>query len=283
MRIDWLDHAAIVLGSVAFAASISLGVGQTNGSHPPDQPVTISYAIAAQQVTLHEPVILAFNVTNGSSEPIKLNLGEDRKGGFSFILTTPDGVKRQLPTYISEGVSALGTFSIQPGESYSQNLLLNEWYGFSEIGKYELEGHLADPLVIGIGVGYRRDAGFRATLEIGPRDELALAKTCEALANQIDASNSYQQSADATLALSYVKDPIAVPYLRRALLSKKLVEPLATKGLEQIANEAAVRVLIGVLSIDYAETAVLSRSALVRIRNQTRDPELRQEIDNASK
>jgi HEAT repeat protein len=79
---------------------------------------------------------------------------------------------------------------------------------------------------------------------------------------------------------SGVKDPIAVPYLRRALLSKKLVEPLAIKGLEQIANEAAVRVLIESLKVVYADTAVLSRSALTRIRNQTHDPELRHEIDH---
>jgi hypothetical protein len=226
-------------------------------------------------------VLIVFQVTNNSNEPFNLDLGQDRKGGFAFSLTKPDGVKIQLPRLTHEGFALGGAFPLGPGESYIQSLILNEWYDFSSEGGYELEGHLVNPVVMNSGARYNGGAGFRATLEIGPKDESALAKTCDALASQIEASKSYQQAAEATLALSYVKDPIVVPYLRRALLSKTLVEPLAIKGLEKIANEAAVRVLIESLAMESTDTASLARASLVSIQRKTTDQNLRQEIDQA--
>ncbi len=273
--------ARTLITILAFAIAGLAGAANHQVSMAQPAEVKISYSLAAPKITLHEPVMIVFQVTNNLDEPVNLDLGQDRKAGFEFSLTKPDGVKMQLPILTHEGLALGGAFPLRPGESYIQSLILNEWYDFASEGRYELEGHLVNPVVINSGARYNGGAGFRATLEIGPRDELALAKTCDTLTNQIEASDSYQQSSEATLALSYVKDPIAVPYLRRALLSKKLVEPLAIKGLEQIANEAAVRVLIESLKVEYADTAVLSRSALARIRNQTHDPELRQEIDHA--
>jgi hypothetical protein len=275
--------APIVFIVIAMTSSVLFDVAalcQSVGKLPPASGVMISYSAPTRRLTLHEPVIITFRVINQTDLPINLDLGQDRKWGFQFAITKPDGVKLDFPALIHEGVAAPGDVLVQSGETFTQELLINEWYDFPLPGKYELQGRLNKLIAVNKGSRYETDPGFRAALEIGPSDELTLAKTCDTLTNQIEASNSYEQAADAARTLSYIEDPIAVPYLRRVLLSKKLVEPLAIKGLEQIANEAAVRVLIESLKVVYADTAVLSRSALTRIRNQTHDPELRQEIDH---
>ena len=133
-------------------------------------------------------------------------------------------------------------------------------------------------------VSFGGNTGRSARLEILPRDELALSKKCNDLASAVEgASSASQEAADAALALRYVRDPIAVPYLLRVLRAQRLVENFAIKGLEDIANELAVKALIDGSKMEYADTALLSRSALARIRNKTRDSEIRQEIDTAMK
>jgi hypothetical protein len=278
MQEYWSLPRLISVASISLVSSLLLVAGQDFGKQS-SAAMTISYSFPPQQLTVHQPVILTFKIRNDFRQPIQLDLGQDRKGGFSFTLTRPDGVKFRLPEFSREGISQTGTLSLQPGERYSQNLLLNEWYDFEIPGKYELEGHLIKPIVVGDGAREERDQGFRSGLEIGPRDELALAKTCGTLADQIDDSTSYEHAAQAALILSYVKDPVAVPYLHRALLAHKLVEPIAIAGLEKIGNERAVRVLFEGLKIEYGDSAVLSRAALERIRSQTEDPNLRNEIE----
>ena len=157
----------------------------------------ISYSLHAQQLTLHQPVILTFKVS-AASRPIKVDLGQGRKGGFSFTLTGPDGVTLKSPAFVREGVSEVGTIDLQPGESYSQDLLLNERFNFAGPGKYAVEGHLLRPIVVGNAAAGETDPGFRSVIEIGPRDELELTKTCETLADQID-SSGYEEADQAAL------------------------------------------------------------------------------------
>ena len=283
MRNEWLHRNLTALASAILVVPVFLAFAQSNGSHPSLTGVAISFDFPQQRLTLHEPVILTFKVTNNTAGAIRLFLGEDRKAGFSFTLTRPDGKTVKLPLYRPEGLSVSGTLSVQPSESYFQNLLLNEWYDFASLGIYELDARLVQPIRSNDGTIYGEDAGFRARIEIMPRDELALAKACDALASTVEGAASYSQAAEAALALSYVRDPAAVPYLRRVLKAQGMVNNIAIKGLEEIANQSAVQVLIEGLQMEYADTAALSRSALDRIRNQSGDPAIRQEIDSAMK
>jgi len=119
---------------------------------------------------------------------------------------------------------------------------------------------------------------FRATLEIGPRDQEALARGCEALASGVEASGSYERSAENALALSYVNDPVAVPYLARSLMANKLVEPIAIEALERIGTPEAVRALGPALNMSTNHSSILAKSALARIQTRTADPEVRGEV-----
>jgi len=278
MNMTWFV-SALFFSFLVTGASVNIR-GQEG---PKSQDVSITYELPEQKVSLHEPIILVFKVKNGTEDAIHLDLGEDRKGGFQFGLTTPDGRKISLALPMREGPSRVGSFDIRTGESYSEKLVINEWYNIKAPGRYELEGHLIQPIVGVHSALSKKDGGFRAVLEITPRDELALTKACDTLSNQIDASNSYQDAADAAFALTYAEDPACVPFLRRALFSQKLVEPLAINGLEKIANEAAIRVLIEALRMKTADYAALARASLVRIQSETAGTALKEEINQALK
>jgi hypothetical protein len=282
-HLQWRTLFVFILVAMTFSVLFdSAARCQSAGKLLPSSGVTLSYSAPTRQLTLHEPVIITFRVVNQTSLPINLDLGQDRKWGFLFAITKPDGVKLDFPAIIHEGIAIPGEVSVKSGDTLTQDLLINEWYDFPLPGKYVLQGRLAKPIAINNGSRYETDPGFRAELEIGPSDELTLAKTCEALTNQIEASNSFEQAADAARTLSYIEDPIAVPYLRRALFSGRLVQPIAINALEKIANEAAVRVLIESLKVEsVGDDRLLARYALVRIQKKTTDENLQREIDRA--
>jgi hypothetical protein len=254
---------------------------QDVGSSGTRNSATISYSFQDHQITLHEPVIVMLKITNGSTQIIDVDLGQDRKGGFSFAVTGPDGVEHQLPVVLREGFSISGRLSIQPSETFIENLLLNERYNFSVPGEYTIRGRLEKPIIGKNGQLSQQDTGFRETIRIAQRDELKLNGWCAALATKVESASSYQDAADAALILSYIKDPVAVPYLRRALFSHKLVEPIAITGLERIANEAAVQVLTEALRGESHDTSTLARASLAHIQKQTVDPAIKQLIDRA--
>jgi len=278
-----LSAIIFILVAATFSFVLDLPVGsQGAGRLPPASGGVISYSTPTHQLTLHEPVIITFRVVNRTGLPINLDLGQDRKWGFLIAVTKPDGVKLDFPVIVHEGIAIPGDVSIKADETFAQDLLINEWYTFPLPGKYEIEVRLSKPINLNNGSGYETDSGFRAAVEIGSRDELTLARTCEALTNQIEASNSYEQASDAARTLSYIEDPVAVPYLRRTLLSGKLVQPIAINALEKIANEAAVRVLIECLKVEsVGDDRKLAHYALVRIQKKTADESLRREIDRA--
>jgi hypothetical protein len=141
-----------------------------------------------------------------------------------------------------------------------------------------LEGVLTTPVVVGNGPLIEKDSGFHVVVDVGGQDELALTKTCDALAGRVEMSSTYQEAADAALALSYVTDPIAVAFMRRVLIARPIVGQIITKGLEKIANVPAVQVLAEAPTFDPANTD-LYRASLRRVRNQTNDPQIRQLVD----
>jgi hypothetical protein len=99
----------------------------------------VSFLAESPQVGLFEPVFAKFSIQNNSNEPIKFDLGLNKKAAFEFSIDTPDGKRlrshpfEQLP---DGGLGAKGNVTLSPGETYTQRLLLNEWYDFPNAGTY---------------------------------------------------------------------------------------------------------------------------------------------------
>jgi hypothetical protein len=253
--------------------------------------VTVSYSLGSQTVTLGEPVFLRFEVQNGSREAIKVDLGQNRKQAFLFDVTFPNGTTvTQLSMPTRQGISPIGRISVGVGETYKQTLLLYEWVDLSQVGTYQIDVKLASSIESVTGVRIAAPA-FRTVFNILPRDEFVLREVCDKLLSRIEGSQSVEEAMEAALALSHVRDSIAVPFLDRALRSGKQVANEAVSGLERIGDMSAVQVLISFVRetdatpIDintYAGTReILARSALERIQRRTSDLAIKQAIQSA--
>ena len=87
------------------------------------------------------------------------------------------------------------------------------------------------------------------------------------LQSKILGSTDFDESADSMRALSYINDPVAVPYLEAVLKSRPMFAGPAINGLEQIGNEDAIRVLTAATkSKDRNYTTILAKQALDRMK-----------------
>src|SRR2546423_2611542 len=140
-----------IINTLCLALTIATSLAATRYQDSParvDDGVAVSYSLMSDQLTLHEPIIVAFAVKNNLSRQINLDLGEDRKGGFSLTVTRPDGKRAKLPKYIAESLYIAGKSSLSPGQTYEHKLLLNEWDDFDEVGKYRVEISLDNPILV---------------------------------------------------------------------------------------------------------------------------------------
>lgn len=242
--------------------------------------VKVTFSFVDSEIVVHQPVLLNFVVQNGLGQTIKLDLGGNRKESFLFTVIFPDGRKVQLPQIRPDGFSRSGVVYIKPEESYNQSILLNEWIAFASSGRYVLEGRLANPIKSEQGEIIQVDTSFSSILKIEPKNTEHLKDISAALVQQILNSDNYTENANAALALSYVDDPTAIPYLEKLLYSNKLIEPIAISGLRRIGGENSVEVLIRFINKQPdSELARLAKTALKRIEIQSLDSKLKQKID----
>jgi len=258
--------------------------------------VIVAYHLESPTLTLHEPVRLIFDLQNRSEKPVKLDLGYDRKGSFRLTVTRPGGKREEVPQLGPRGAGGLSrieTIRVASGERYTQSLLLNEWTEFKQPGVYQLAVRLSKPIESEEGSALVAVRPFRVSLTILPRDERELARGAAALASTIEITQSTEEYREAALALSYINDPIAVPFLARTLRSGKYVEAEAIEGLERIGNADAVQVLISAFEEGKAAhgdvgsqrklRANLAEQALQRLLRKTSDEKVIDMIEQTIK
>jgi len=254
--------------------------------------VEATFAMEDRSLTVGEPVRVRFVVVNQTTVPIALALGIDSRENFAFRLRRPDGGESTLPPWPRrEGLHGTGNFSVKPGERYQQYPLLNEWTTFRAAGEYVLEVKLNTPIQTPRGAVDVPPS--RLAFEIAERDEYALLETCERLTRQIEQLWSVRELQEAATALAQINEPLAVPYLERALASRKYVESIVTRALAQIGDANAVRVLAAVANESPqwppdADTltgwrAFLASRALGEIARKTTDKALREEALRATR
>lgn len=253
--------------------------------------VSVSYSVEPAVITMHEPVIVRLDVSNESAEPITVRLGRDRKENFSLALQWPDGSEHKRPPLSRrEGLFAIGTIKLGPGERLRHQLLLNEWADFPGPGEYEIDVRLLTPIKMTSGAKFVSEP-YHTGFKVLPRDESKLQAACERLVQQIESTDDVREGNDAASALAYVDDPIVVPYLERALRSGKYVEHPVIDGLARVGSEEAAQILIAVVKESPAwppnvETtagtrAILAWQALHTIAATTSNQRLKQEISRS--
>ncbi len=176
---------------------------------------------------------------------------------------------RRVPSPRKQGIAFFGKVHLLPGESYSQVLVLNEWFKFEELGTYRVDIRLLSSVQSGGSV--LANSSFSGRLEMLDRSPEKLDATCNDLMARLGAARSYKESSELALALSYVADPIAIPYLEK-VLEKRMVADIAVAGLKRLNSAESIQALIRALNIPDQDTALLARSALQLMQSETSDP-----------
>ena len=233
--------------------------------------VTQSFRLVHDSLTLHEPVLVEFALRNGSSQGIETDLGFNRKQNFSLTITTPDRHKVTASPIAAEGFGAVGQISLRPGETYRQVLLLSERYNFETTGEYAVDVRLTGVIKNSEKQAVASEAPSEMKLTILPRDASRLTEVCTSLAETAIRGSTYVEARDAALALSYVRDPVAVPFLARTLRESKLVRSEAADGLARIATPEAVEVLNASSNSSDNELNAIARSALAIIDRKNKE------------
>jgi HEAT repeat protein len=159
---------------------------------------------------------------------------------------------------------------------------LNEWYEPSRPGDYVVKATLTSQITTAAGQAVEAERSETVNLTVLPADPAVLAQVSEQLAATALNPSSASEAMEATLALSYVSDPVAVPHLRHVLEKGWRVTRLqAAAALARIGNRQALEALIAALNIQDEDLKPFVREALSAARATVSDAELKSKIEAA--
>lgn len=201
--------------------------------------VTVSFRSQQETVSLHEPVIVELAVRNGLEEDVKLDLGLNREGNLRFRVIGPQGNPVEVSPPPLEGLNRTGKILIEPRQTYVGHILINRFYTFRTPGTYKLKANLATQVRTQSGtvVPLNNLSQGEMTLDIEPLDAHRLNEVCQRLAKQA-LSPDAEVALEGALALSYVTDPTAVPYLEELTRRGPFAPVLKSTAMEGLARIA---------------------------------------------
>jgi hypothetical protein len=192
---------------------------------------------------------------------VGLDLGPNGKANIELTIQKPDGavITRTLGP---EDFGGSGEHSLNPGGTFAERLLLNEWYQFPLSGSYKIKMTLLDgPLVTSETANADRPS-TEFSVQIGPRDPAELESISQKLADRAMSAATIEQRMEAANALSYIRDPVAVDSLARVLQQGELVQHYAVEGLGRIGTPEAIAALVGAQYLRDEDVRAAVRSML---------------------
>lgn len=229
-----------------FLLAGGLGIPLPGGGRPaPAAGATILFTISESRVSLHEPIYIQFAIRNDLDEDVRFDMGLDGKHNFEFSIKKPGGSliripPKPYPPYVMG--RAAERAPLAPGRTFTKTLLLNEWYQFPAPGRYVVEAKLGGEVQTVSGVPIAPAPAVEIPIQVTPRDPARLKVVCKKLTEGAMNVNAWEAS-KAAFALSYVDDPLAVPYLGRVLKESFAGKEAAISGLARIGNPEAVQIL----------------------------------------
>jgi hypothetical protein len=250
----------------------------------------------ASPITLGEPVALEVLMTNLMSQGITFSPGANFNSNFHFVISAPDGKQIDLPPNRTRIGLYSGRFIyLEPGQTYTQRLILNELYAFDSVGTYSISATWEIPtkngetkaefLPIlandGLDADERQVKSKILDLKVSPRDESMLRKRCAVLLLKVQESGEENlRAASFAEELSYIKDPVAIPYLKKLVKLKQ--ERSALAGLMRIGSDEATAAMIEVAKSEFDEnSASYARELLLKKFPEIRDPNIREKVRKA--
>jgi hypothetical protein len=263
--VQWLSGAVSVI-SVFTATSLGAAFGFTPSTTGRWSSTTVSVRYdSPSRLSLAEPVVVKFTVENQGEQPIRIDLGFDRTENFVVTVIDPAGtphtatlLKRCGPDCAGRG----GRIVVPPSQSFSHQLMLNDWFRFDRIGIYLVEFRLKTPVTTDAGAPIDVPAGGTLAVEVRPRNEAELEALCRRLARTIVETNHAARRMDAARALSRVLDPVAVRYIAVVLERTDMEDSRLIPALARIGGSEALAMLKQLENASDSDRASLASRAL---------------------
>lgn len=240
----------------------------------------VNMSLEQKSITLNEPVYLVLSIENGTPEGLHVDLGANRESNYEITVTDPKGkitgpIREQV-----EGLSRVGKVGVSPSKTFQSSLLLSRLYNFQQPGSYGIDARLDSPIESDSGAILMPSFSSHLTLTILERNPEQLKKRAGILGDQALQAFAYSDRLSATIALEYMDDPIAIPYLEKIVRDGQQVQIEAARGLARIATLPAIDALLAsATASSNTDYKIQLRSVLQNLVARVDDPQLKARIE----
>jgi hypothetical protein len=228
-------------------------------------------------------VLVQYAIRNQLSETVGIDFGVSIERAFRFRIVDPSEKSWDISPPLRSGIMPVPRWRLTPGQSRSGELLLNKWFRFDQPGSYEIESAMAVAVTTSLGKVIPQTATATLSLAIRPRDEEQLRQRCQSLAREAMRTSNAASALRAGEILSYIDDPVAVPYLAEVVRESWGASYLGVEGLARIHSLPAIEAMIDLLKdpqVAQEDHEVLA-DRLRGIGSRTTDPAIKRLIDQA--
>jgi hypothetical protein len=182
---------------------------------------------------------------------------------FVFEATRPDGVRSRIRPPGRDGFQPAGRLAIPPGGREVATIVLNEWMRFDRLGRYRV-ALIFDGRVTANGTPVTVERSGEWDMTLRPRDQEVLRSRCDEYLRAILGPSPGEQQR-ALLALTWIRDPVAVPYLLKSAEARQLALE-EVNALTWIGGSEARAALETLARGPNPWTATQAKAALARMR-----------------
>jgi hypothetical protein len=225
----------------------------------------------ARILTVGEPVVLDYRFENLSDQSVGILLAGYENDYFRLEVTRGSG-QTVVRNPWDPGALRVPMYPLAPRQSVAKTLILNRWFDFSMTGDYRIGVRYSGRVQAGAGAWptgavITIDSPPELNLTILPRDENVLRRRCQELAGRIQQTTSLivTRHRDAEV-LSFVADPVAIPFLVQVAEGNVGEEYAAVEGLARIGGAGARQALTRLALSSKPEIAQAAKQALSMIR-----------------
>jgi hypothetical protein len=230
--------------------------------------IVVGFSVPAESsFQVGAPVYFDTFVENSSTETMRVNLGHHGKWNYEFTLVRPDGTTSPILPYRKIGPGPKGTITVEPHQKRFRRVMLDDWTALTQPGDYTLKVRLTVLLSSSASISWQKEFFNELQISVAPHDPDKLKAMCEKLAEAALSATDADAASDASLVLSYVVDPMAVPFHARVLKEGlPAARANAVQGLTRIGNREAQEALRAGLATADADLKAKIESALTQFR-----------------
>lgn len=251
-------QAGLALAAVIFSASIAHAQGT----------IVVGFAVPPDtEFQVGAPIYFDTAIQNSSTDTVRASMGHHGKWNYEFALVNPDGTTTAIPPYRKYGPGPKGLVTIGPNSTRLRRVVLDDWTTLPKPGEYTLKVRLTVLLSTSTNVSWQKEFFNDLRIVVGPRDPEKLRAMCERLTETALTASDADVAADAAMTLSYVQDPVAVPFQAKILAqASPAARASAVDGLVKIGNREAQEALKAGLATADADLKTKIEAALTQIK-----------------